>query len=61
MHSEDRSAVTTELIVVGGAYVEICAFPRSSLYRGSGVRAASVLAGLGNRVTLHMRRSQCLR
>lgn len=53
MHSEDRSAVTTELIVVGGAYVEICAFPRSSLYRGSGVRAASVLTGLGNRVTLH--------
>jgi hypothetical protein len=45
--------VTSELIVVGGAYVEICAYPRSSIYRGSGVRAASILAGLGNRVTLH--------
>lgn len=45
--------MTSELIVVGGAYVEICAYPRSSIYRGSGVRAASVLVGLGNRVTLH--------
>lgn len=53
MHRKDRSAVTSELVVVGGAYVEICAYPRSSIYRGSGVRAASVLAGLGNRVTLH--------
>lgn len=43
----------SELIVVGGAYVEICAFPRSSIYRGSGVRAASILTGLGNQVTLH--------
>lgn len=45
--------MTSELIVVGGAYVEICAYPRSSIYRGSGVRAASILAGLGNHVTLH--------
>lgn len=42
-----------QLIVVGGAYVEICAFPRSRIYRGSGVRGASILAGLGNRVMLH--------
>lgn len=45
--------MTTDISVVGGAYVEISAFPRSQVYRGSGVRAASVLAGLGSGVTLH--------
>ena len=39
--------------VVGGSYVEECCFPHSTVYRGSGVRAANILAGLGNKTTLH--------
>lgn len=39
--------------VIGGAYIEVCSYPRSTVYRGSGVRAACVLAGLGDGVTLH--------
>lgn len=34
------------LCVVGGAYIEECAFPRCRVYRGSGGRAASFLSGL---------------
>jgi nucleoside 2-deoxyribosyltransferase len=45
--------MTKEITVVGGSYGEECSFPRSIIYRGSGMRAASVLAGLGDRVTLH--------
>jgi hypothetical protein len=39
--------------VIGGAYIEVCSYPRSTVYRGSGVRAACVLAGLGGGVSLH--------
>lgn len=45
--------MTTPITVIGGSYGEECAFPRSIVYRGSGVRAASVLAGFGNNVTLN--------
>jgi len=41
------------VVVVGGSYIEECSFPRSVVYRGSGMRAASVLAGLGNATTLN--------
>jgi nucleoside 2-deoxyribosyltransferase len=44
--------MTVEITVIGGSYAEECSFPRSIVYRGSGMRAASVLAGLGNRVIL---------
>ncbi len=43
--------MTGVITVVGGSYGEECCFPRSVVYRGSGMRAASVLAGLGDRVT----------
>src|SRR5688500_7563747 len=39
--------------VIGGVYGETCAFPRRSMLRGSGGRAAAVLAGLGARPRLH--------
>lgn len=39
--------------VIGGAYIEVCSYPRSTVYRGSGVRAACVLAGLGEGVSLY--------
>src|ERR1019366_3907313 len=45
--------MTAEITVIGGSYAEECSFPRSIVYRGSGMRAASVLAGLGDRVTLN--------
>jgi hypothetical protein len=38
--------------VVGGSYAEECSFPRFKVYRGSGMRAACVLVGLGNAVSL---------
>ena len=44
--------MSAEIAVVGGSYAEECSFPRSILYRGSGMRAACVLAGLGNSVSL---------
>ena len=44
--------MTVAVTVVGGSYCEECSFPRSIVYRGSGTRASSVLAGLGNQVTL---------
>lgn len=39
--------------VIGGAYIEVCSYPRSTVYRGSGLRAACVLAGLGDGVGLY--------
>ncbi|MHC1699848.1 MAG: PfkB family carbohydrate kinase [Humidesulfovibrio sp.] len=39
--------------VVGGAYVEECCYPESTIYRGSGFRGACILSGLGNEVKLH--------
>jgi hypothetical protein len=39
--------------VIGGAYIEVCSYPRSTVYRGSGVRAACVLAGMTDDVSLH--------
>ncbi|WP_222837736.1 PfkB family carbohydrate kinase [Lysobacter capsici] len=39
--------------VIGGAYIEVCSYPRSTVHRGSGVRAACVLAGMGDSVSLH--------
>lgn len=44
--------MNASVTVVGGCYAEDCSFPRSTIYRGSGMRAASILAGLGNVVTL---------
>lgn len=41
-----------DIAVIGGSYAEACSFPRSTIFRGSGMRAASVLSGLGNSVTL---------
>ncbi|MFL6438141.1 MAG: PfkB family carbohydrate kinase [Terriglobales bacterium] len=41
------------LLVIGGCYVEECAFPRITSYRGSGLRAAMTVAGLRNGVLLH--------
>lgn len=38
--------------VVGGAYGEVCAYPPRQVYRGSGCRAAAIMASLGVRVTL---------
>src|ERR1700679_2555557 len=43
--------MTEAITVIGGCYGEDCCFPRSVVPRGSGMRAASVLAGLGDRVT----------
>lgn len=43
--------MTVAITVVGGSYGEECCFPRSTVSRGSGMRAASVLAGLGDRIT----------
>ncbi|MDB0510980.1 PfkB family carbohydrate kinase [Ralstonia solanacearum] len=40
------------MVVVGGTYGEECAFPRRQSYRGSGGRAAALLASLGAQVTL---------
>jgi nucleoside 2-deoxyribosyltransferase len=45
--------MTASIVVVGGSYAEDCSFPRSIIYRGSGMRAACILAGLGNSTTLH--------
>jgi len=41
------------IVIVGGSYAEECSFPRSTIYRGSGMRAASILTGLGNSIILH--------
>lgn len=41
------------MAIVGGSYGEECAYPRQQLYRGSGGRAAAVLASLNVKVTLH--------
>jgi hypothetical protein len=43
----------TPIAVVGGSYAEDCSFPRSTIYRGSGMRAACILAGLENPTTLY--------
>jgi Nucleoside 2-deoxyribosyltransferase len=45
--------MTTPIAVVGGAYGELCCYPTSRICRGSGFRAASILAGLGDNVALH--------
>lgn len=45
--------MTTPIAVFGGAYGELCCYPASRICRGSGFRAANILAGLGNDVTLH--------
>lgn len=45
--------MTVGITVVGGSYGEECCFPRSVVSRGSGMRAALVLAGLGDKVTLN--------
>jgi hypothetical protein len=45
--------MNSSIDVVGGSYAEDCSFPRSTIYRGSGMRAACILAGLGNPTTLH--------
>jgi hypothetical protein len=45
--------VTGRISVVGGAYGETCSFPRRTLYRGSGGRAAAVLQSLGSEVAWH--------
>ena len=39
--------------VIGGAYLEECAFPTRSICQGSGARAAAILASLGAQVSLH--------
>jgi nucleoside 2-deoxyribosyltransferase len=44
--------MSSSVTVVGGCYVEDCSFPRSTIYRGSGMRAASILTGFGSNVTL---------
>jgi len=44
--------MNSSVTVVGGCYVEDCSFPRSTIYRGSGMRAASILRGFGSDVTL---------
>lgn len=41
------------ITVIGGSYGEECAHPRLQLYRGSGGRAAAILASLHTEVTLH--------
>ncbi|CAG0979310.1 hypothetical protein MTYP_01667 [Methylophilaceae bacterium] len=41
------------IVVVGGSYGEDCAFPRKQLFRGSGGRAAALLASLKVPITLH--------
>jgi Nucleoside 2-deoxyribosyltransferase/pfkB family carbohydrate kinase len=41
------------LVIVGGSYGEECAYPRLQLYRGSGGRAAALLASLKVKVSLH--------
>jgi nucleoside 2-deoxyribosyltransferase len=43
----------SSIAVIGGSYAEDCSFPRSTIYRGSGMRAACILAGLGNPTTLY--------
>ena len=45
--------MNSPITVIGGSYAEDCSFPRSVVYRGSGMRAACMLAGLGNATTLH--------
>ncbi|GHC88077.1 hypothetical protein GCM10007320_34920 [Pseudorhodoferax aquiterrae] len=45
--------MTGRISVVGGAYGEACSFPRRTLYRGSGGRAAAVLHSLGSEVAWH--------
>ncbi|MDZ4201930.1 MAG: PfkB family carbohydrate kinase [Gallionella sp.] len=39
--------------IVGGAYWEECSFPPRSVYRGSGMRAAAILASFDVNVRLH--------
>ncbi|MCM0754813.1 PfkB family carbohydrate kinase [Desulfovibrio aminophilus] len=45
--------MSPHITVVGGAYGEECCFPESRVYRGSGVRAACILSGLGNQIELN--------
>jgi hypothetical protein len=40
------------IAVIGGAYGEECSFPPRQVYRGSGGRAAAILASLGAKVAL---------
>ena len=44
--------MTAAVTVVGGAYGEVCSFPRKEIYRGSGGRAAALLSSLGVEVEL---------
>ncbi len=44
--------MSKHVTVVGGSYGEECSFPRSVIFRGSGLRAAMVLNGLSHDVTL---------
>src|ERR1700722_19373792 len=41
------------IAVVGGSYAEECAFPRSWVSRGIGMRAACILSGLANPTIFH--------
>ena len=44
--------MSTPLVVVGGAYGEECSFPQRTVFRGSGCRAAAILASFGAEVVL---------
>jgi Nucleoside 2-deoxyribosyltransferase/pfkB family carbohydrate kinase len=44
--------MSAAICVVGGTYTEECAYPASCITRGSGLRAAKTLAGLGAGVRL---------
>jgi hypothetical protein len=44
--------MNTPMVVVGGAYGEECSFPQRQVFRGSGGRAAAILASLGAEVVL---------
>lgn len=50
--------MTDQLVVVGGVYEERCLHPSWQQYYGSGGRAASAIAKMGARVTLHTRIDQ---
>jgi nucleoside 2-deoxyribosyltransferase len=47
--SESAPKGTTEILVVGGTYRETCLEPTVDALRGSGLRAAAILASLGRR------------
>lgn len=45
--------MTDSICVVGGAYGEVCSFPRRTIHRGSGGRAAALLKNFGTDVSWH--------